>query len=139
MSNRRVWYRSGKVWPVRRSRSVQLWPSVEPCRVQSFGSRPEESLADVSAYPVIRFGALNSYATQAVGVRTSHFVLASPSVSFSLVSLGGFSPLAVTRATGSATGMAPAGRVPISPVNQVESTWARAASAMPTNPPPALM
>ena len=66
-------------------------------------------------------------------------MLSSPSVSFSLVSFGGFSPLAVTPVTGSATGMAPAGRVPISPVNQAESTCARAASAMPTNPPPALM
>lgn len=63
----------------------------------------------------------------------------SPSVSFSFVSLGGFSPLAVTRATGSATGMAPAGRLPMRPVNHVESTWARAASAMPRKPPPSFM
>src|SRR6185312_3294414 len=98
MSNRRVWNRSAKLWLVRRSRSDQFCPSLEPCRVQSFGSRPTKSLADVSAYPVIRLGAASWYATHAVGVRTSHLVLASPSVSFSLVSLGGLSPLAVTPA-----------------------------------------
>ena len=57
-------------------------------------------------------------------MRASHLVFASPSVSFSLVSFGGFSALAVTAATGSAVGMLPAGRVPIRPVNQVESSCA---------------
>jgi hypothetical protein len=44
-----VWNRWGKVSPVRASRSVQFVPSVDPCSVQSLGSRPWESLADVSA------------------------------------------------------------------------------------------
>src|ERR687887_177179 len=63
MSSRKCWYsagsarsydfvrkRSAKDSPERLSTVFQSLPSVEPCRVQSLGSRSAKSLAEVSAY-----------------------------------------------------------------------------------------
>ncbi len=66
-----------------------------------------------------------------MGLNVSHFVCSWPSFSFSLVSFGGFSALAVIADAGRAGGSAPTGRVPIRPVIQSESGWNFAASATP--------
>src|SRR3954449_5176246 len=100
MVNSRRWKRLAKVWLVWVSRTGPVVPSLEPCRVQSRGSRPGVSFADVIAYFTTTAGADSRYCSQTgaatVGrLNCSHLEDESPSVAFSLTSLGGFSPLAV--------------------------------------------
>jgi len=105
-----VWKRSVKDSPVRVSRVFQSLPSAEPHRVQSAGSRPAASFADVSAYVTSRTGSSRSNSAHPVGAKTSHLVLGSPSARFSFTSPAPlFSPLARTPVTRSVTlpGMPP--------------------------------
>src|SRR3954471_14738093 len=100
MVNSRRWKRLEKGRAGWVSRTVHVVPSVEPCSVQSRGSRPGVSFADVIAYFTTTAGADSRYCSQTgaatVGrLNCSHFEDESPSAAFSLTSLGAFSPLAV--------------------------------------------
>src|SRR3954471_18398800 len=58
------WNRFGKSCAVWVSRTVQFVPSFDACSVQSRGSRPAESFADVIAYFVTRTGSDIAYWSQ---------------------------------------------------------------------------
>src|SRR5688572_15647351 len=98
MTNALVCRRLLKSRLLRVSRVTQVVPSVDPCSVQFFGSRPGVSSAEVSVY--CRTAAVvvpgNRYSRVAVFWKVSHLVIDVSSTRLPLPSLGAFSPLTVS-------------------------------------------